>query len=251
MEWFDSPCYRCESAACCSHLPLFSFTIDDRRDWEKGASLLRFPDIRLGLRSDGEFRVYLGRTCAFLTGDRRCLNHDTPRQSKICMGYSPHTCWYKRAFHSQNSDLLILLDSVRFAALEKGITWNEAGEVDRVADWEVLIELTAAHPLDIKPFRERERAGTDTPTALLMPPGKPEKREHWDLVRFRLGFPGVFLSRAVEEGEPWAFLISSDGEVPSGDDLATGVIMDPFATGNNPLKSSLLTWEGLNRREGI
>jgi len=234
--WDDSPCFSCPDTPCCRYLPLHSFFIRCREDWRTAENLLAVPGIRLGLKDNGSFLVYLHRSCRFLAKDRRCRIHGTPEQSYICRDYNPRTCWYKRAFPGTATDLLILLDAPRLARLGPLIGWTGDGMLDRVPDWRILKREALQVPLTDGP----SLFPGEGPPGLLVPPGKPSKPEHFDLIRFRLGFPGVFL---VVGEQNWASLILPEGQSPEGP--AAGNIPDPFGTDVRMERSLLIGLESL------
>ena len=246
-----SPCSRCHGSPCCRHLPLWRFAVDGASDWERLESLADVPGIRTALKDDGMFQVYLERNCAYLSPSGMCGVHGDPRQSAICRDFPANTCWYFRAFRADAGPSLVLLDGRRIDALGAMLRWDADGRLDSAPPWPAMEEALGSLPLDgarltagpIEPDRAVPAAADgEPPVLLLVPPGRPERREQFPLIRFRLGFPGVSL---LAGPGPWAFLVSP----PGFDFLSPHRVWDPFGTGADPAASRRITLADLDAFE--
>ena len=197
-------------------------------DLETARDLLDHANIEIGIKEDGVWTVFFTRTCGFLDPQSsKCTIHGTERQPRICRDYSAHTCWYRHAFASTLSLQLIRLNAARLDWILAQVEFDETGEIARVPDWDLMLSELSAVPLGMSavPVRDQNElgaavservplTGSEQPPAnlpqstaiLAFPPGRPAHLSHFDLIRFRLGFPGVSLGVTQNE---WYFLVDA------------------------------------------
>jgi len=214
--WPDSPCSSCFGSPCCGHLPLTHLSFRSRTDFLALAMLACFRNIILGQKETGEWTIYYHQNCMFLdTHFFRCTIHGLDTQSVICKSYDAHTCWYRPAFSDTRNRTLILFDLPRLLWLEKHTRFLRDGTVIGQPSRTRMIMAFNAMPLstetrmaqkvpalrkNLLPFYRH-----DAQRFLFFPPfEKPTNAVHYELIRFRLGFPGVHLAVADNS---WAYLI--------------------------------------------
>ncbi len=148
----ESPCATCDTAPCCSHLPLPGFPIENLMQFDHARYLLGFDGMELGLSADGEWSVFYTRACRFLDpADNGCTLHGTDAQPRICQHYNPYQCWYKRALVDIVSPEHLRIDRRRFAVLSEYVRFDEHRQLIGVPTWEALHELFAELPVDVEP----------------------------------------------------------------------------------------------------
>lgn len=182
--WEDSPCADCIESWCCSNLPLHKFEISTKKEALQALAYLDYRDLYLGLQDNGIWTVYLNRPCTHLN-KQLCGLHGKEEQPWICKRYNPHTCWYKRAFPGGAGLLLILYNRSRFTDLMNRLKFDEDGELETVPPWEEL--MRAAKAIELK--HEGEKTG------LVLPAGKQESERDKDILKYKLNFPGVRLTK--------------------------------------------------------
>jgi|GEM_PF-3843872 len=196
--------------------------LESRREFIDLTLLSCYDGIYPALKKSGEWTVYLQRNCRFLDGtDGRCSIHASEDQSLICKSYDAHRCWYVDAFAAGEHRTMIPFDTESLIGLERRYRLFER-RFDVELDWNEMREAAsakgsvplAAEPRHILPRVSRRlsfrRSRSDR--FLFFPPyQRPANRRHFELLSFRLGFPG--LSLAVSDS-CWAFLVST-GPVPS------------------------------------
>ncbi|MBN2536331.1 MAG: hypothetical protein JXB88_25840 [Spirochaetales bacterium] len=207
-DWEESPCSTCFPSACCSYLPLTFMQLETRTDFLNLALLSCYHHIRLGLKKSGEWTVYFQRDCRFLdTVTSKCRIHGIENQSFICKSYDAHKCWYRPAFQSHQNEELILFDLDRLLLLEKETDFLKTGYIKNSLNWDEIIMRISRLPLETRAAKNDEKTGfPDNVLAfkrnyperfLFFPPfEKPKRDAHFDLFRFRLGFPGISLAVA-------------------------------------------------------
>jgi Fe-S-cluster containining protein len=235
----------CATAPCCTHVPLHTFQIRSLRDLDHAIYLLNFERIVLGLSPTGDWSVYYKFPCRFLdrgdAGNYLCSIHGTPLQPQICVNYSPYSCWYKRALTPTVSGEFLTIDRRRMEAVVDRLVFDDDRNIVETPDWEALISLLGAMPLDpdfdpppeVDPVFERwlEQsavgvAATPRPQrrgyqdfadpcggcaaycckTLVFPHGRPVSRRNVDYLQFLLGFPGIEIG--VNDGD-WQILVRS------------------------------------------
>ncbi|KGE72648.1 hypothetical protein DC28_06230 [Spirochaeta lutea] len=230
-DFSKSPCSSCGGAPCCRHLPLAELRVDTREDLERLAGLSAFQGILPALREDGNWWLFLRRDCRFLTSTTgMCSIHNTPEQPRICSTYSPYTCWYRRAFPSLGTlprtpepgpiganTTMIQFNPERLEWLIQAIGYSGPEQsIQKVPGWDDMIRIMEQIPLLPAPALEQPAAlptlpldstGQNLPPILVVPPGRPSNRRHLDLIRFRLGFPGMAF---IGQGDSWAFCLPLD-----------------------------------------
>ena len=215
--WEDSPCSRCRDTPCCRNLPLAPLTLESRRDYVNLLLISCYEGLLPALKSTGEWSVYLRRDCRFLNRkDGRCGIHGTEQQSKICKSYDAHNCWYADAFDETCSASMIPFNSDRLIWLEKTYDliskkfalfpdWEELNTAVRQYDRSKSEPFT--HIEDSLDFRRLSFKKSREKNYLFLPPyERPRTDRHFELLSFRLSFPGVYL--AVTD-TVWAFLVDT------------------------------------------
>ncbi len=180
--------------------------------------LLGHENVEIGIKDDGVWTVFYTRTCSRLDPvTSKCTVHGTEIQPDICRDYSSHQCWYRRVFSTTLSAGMIRLNRRRLDRILTSVTFDHQDCIDRVPDWDWImrelaeipleldaVELAAAAPQSAPP--SPRPVGVERETRLVFPPGKPRKLSHFDLMRFRLGFPGVSLG--ISNGG-WYFVVDA------------------------------------------
>jgi hypothetical protein len=210
-DWTASPCYGC-GTYCCSHLPLCDLSIETRTDLMKAADLCRFEGMVPVLKQDGQWRLFYHADCRYLhRPTAKCIIHNTPQQSHICRDYPAARCWYRKAFETPETDHLLRFNRARLERLTALCDFDERGAIVSVPEWDRLKQELASIPYDSAPAsrRKMETAADSAhpsrqPQLLLFPPGKPERAQHFDLLRFRLGFPGALMLKSFSL---WCFAL--------------------------------------------
>jgi len=226
--WLGSPCSHCHQSPCCRNLPVGNLPVRTEHDLLIGLDLLEHENIEIGLKEDGIWTVFYTRTCRFLDPESsRCTIHGSSRQPEICRDYDAHRCWYRRVFASTISTAMIRLSRERLQWILDRVDYYEKGEISRVPDWELMMRELADIPLstsaraagaftgvasEITKGPRSQQTGVPAPGRLAFPPGRPRRIAHFDLIRFRLGFPGVQLAIT---GNEWYFLLDAP-ERPAG-----------------------------------
>jgi hypothetical protein len=201
-DWLASPCSSC-GTFCCSNLPLCDLLIETRNDLLYLADICWFEGMVPVLKQDGQWRLFYNADCRFLhKPTAKCTIHNTPEQSNICKTYPPDRCWYRKAFASAETDLLLRFNGARIERMITLCRFGDDGEILEAPGWEMLQKEFSGLPffptsVPASPERmvqaEKRTRGRERGPLFLFPPGKPQKPEHFDLLRFRLGFPGVVL----------------------------------------------------------
>ncbi len=219
--WLASPCSQCAQSPCCRNLPLCNLPVETRADLEVAEHLLCHDNIVIGLKESGEWTVFYTARCRFLDErTSKCRIHGTEAQPEVCSSYDPHRCWYRRVFAATASGEMIRLNERRVRRIIELTVFDDREAVYRAPGWERLLPELAEIPLTVAPAGSRPardpagdrfegvRSGeADDPSdVLVFPPGRPTKRKHFDLIRFRLGFPGVELWM---EGVVWQFAVAA------------------------------------------
>jgi len=202
-SWFASPCFSCPDSPCCNTLPVYRPVIETRSDLDYALRLLDYRGIELGLYDSGKWMVYLTSPCRFL--DRyssKCMIHNAPEQPRLCAEYSPHQCWCRSVYARGGSRNFLRFNRERLERILTLVTYHPSGEIDGVPDWEQMIGAVAPIPIDskrtdacpgVEPVTGPGAPGRliDPCRGLLFPMVLPKSRPDLDLLRFRLGFPGV------------------------------------------------------------
>jgi hypothetical protein len=222
-DWFDSPCSSCYGSPCCSHLPLTTMKLENRTDFLNLALLSCYDKIRLGLKKSGEWVVYYHQSCRFLHPEAfQCTIHGLDTQSLVCKTYNAYTCWYKPAFITNQNKKIIFFNLSRLCALEKRADLFKRGYLAADLDWDTLVYEMSLIPLQETPAG-RIVSGklirkilpftmNSSHRFLFFPPyNKAQRKVHFDLLTFRLGFPGVFLALTDNS---WAFMVCTQLRKP-------------------------------------
>jgi Fe-S-cluster containining protein len=145
----ESPCATCQTAPCCTYLPLFRFRVDTLMQLDHARYLLNFDRIELGLSASGDWSVYYRYPCRQL--DRttfQCTVHDTEAQPDICKNFNPHSCWYKRSLRAPVTEAFLRIDRPRLEFILERVTLDEERNVVSVPDWESMSAAFREMPAD-------------------------------------------------------------------------------------------------------
>ena len=215
--WQESPCSRCAGSPCCRNLPLAPVRLNSQSDFINLLLISSYHGVYPALKQSGEWTIYLGRDCRFLDpGTGKCSIHKETHQSLICKTYDAHNCWYTDAFCSENYSTMVPFDTERMIWFEKryGLIKNR---FETEIDWEDLCSEAIRSPWVpdgsdsgiISPWSSNRLAfkKSRSDQFLFLPPYKlPETRSHFELLSFRLGFPGIAL--AITD-TCWSFLVTT------------------------------------------
>ena len=213
--WMDSPCAQCGGSPCCRNLPIAPFYMNKLSDFANLSLLSCYSGIFPALKRSGEWIIYLERNCSFLdNASGKCSIHGAAHQSMICKSYDAHNCWYIDAFSKDQFTSLIPFNTEMMIWLEKsfGLMENNFN-----LDWEELCDAAYEfrknnHKIDEDNFELRSSyqlpfRKSRSDQYLFFPPYKrPETVKHFELISFRLSFPGVYL--AVTD-TCWAYLVKT------------------------------------------
>jgi len=215
--WCDSPCSNCGGTPCCRNLPLAPLKLNSQRDFINLILLSCYNGIYPALKDSGEWTIYLGRSCRFLNDeDGKCSIHADPLQSLVCKSYDAHNCWYTDAFSSDRFTTLIPFNTQMLIWFEKRYDLiKNRFEMD--LDWDELCESAFEYRKNLSFFRQDQFEPWNaqklsfrksrTEEFLFFPPFKrPAMKGHFELLSFRLGFPGTSL--AVSDN-CWAFMVNT------------------------------------------
>jgi hypothetical protein len=192
LTWQQSPCSSCPETFCCKNLPLCKIDFNKKKDFEKALFILGFKGMWAGLRENGDWFLFLHKTCTFLESDSaKCCLYGTKLRPKICLDFPAEGCWYKKAFRIDQSDLFIKFNRQRLVRFAEMIRYDHDDKIYRVPDWDVLISELGPIPFYTERFTSPEGDPTGTSDFLIFPPLELERRMGRDLLRFRLGFSGI------------------------------------------------------------
>jgi hypothetical protein len=242
----ESPCMTCASSPCCTHVPLHTFQVRTFRDLDHAIYLLNFERIVLGLAPNGDWSVYYKHPCRFLdrtdASNALCTIHGSDMQPRICVNYSPYTCWYRQALTPGVSAGFLTIDRRRLELILEQVRFDDARNVVETPDWPALMELCASIPLSPEPLEpsadgpgpdpvfeqwlEDAAAGLVPPPrrrrgyadfldpctgcgawcckTLVFPFRRPAARRNLDYLQFMLGFPGIEVG--VSDGD-WTIAV--------------------------------------------
>jgi hypothetical protein len=244
-EALASPCTSCQTAPCCTHLPLHTFKITNMIELDHAVYLLNFERIVLGLSASGEWSVYYAYPCRFLNRQNfACTVHNTPTQPQICVHYNPYQCWYKRVLTQNVSQDFLQIDRARMEYIIAHIVFDEFRNIVEVPDWAAMVDGLANLPLQPLPSAS-EPSATDPVTeawqamllnldsnpvqpenvysyealrdpcngcqayccqTLIFPQALPRSITTLDFFKFCLGFPGVELGVA---DDVWSLVVKT------------------------------------------
>ena len=145
----ESPCATCQSAPCCTYLPLYKFRVDTLYHLDHARYLINFDRIELGLSASGEWSAFYRYPCRFL--DREtflCRLHDLPEQPSICKHYNPYTCWYRTAMRSPVSDGHLRIDRPRLDFIFAHTVFDDDRNIVEVPSWQSMSEAFATLPCE-------------------------------------------------------------------------------------------------------
>lgn len=227
-EAIQSPCMRCSTSPCCTHLPLHTFQITNLVEFDHARYLLNFHRIELALSASGDWSAYYTFPCRFLDrSEFTCTLHNQAAQPRICANYNPYQCWYKRVLTQSMTDDFVRIDRQRMDLLTSLLGFDEAGTLTQIPDWEQIQNLIRELPMEKGPVLpepalqdpilqqwEQQLTQASPPpqtspqsaqelvspcstcqayccTTLVFPQSTPTAFHSFDYFRFCLGFPGV------------------------------------------------------------
>ena len=217
--WGDSPCSACSACSgtpCCRNLPLDARFLENQGDFINLLLLSCYDGLYPAMKDSGEWAVYLGRSCSHLGAEGKCLIHKSTGQSLICKSYDAHKCWYTDAFSTERFSTLIPFDTDMMIWLERRYDLIRNRFSFRL-DWQDLCDASFEYrrntleinPLFVEPWTSTRLSFKKSKSEhfLFLPPYKrPENINHYELLTFRLGFPGVYLGVS---DTCWAFTIKT------------------------------------------
>lgn len=216
--WIESPCSGCRDSHCCGNLPLTPLKLENQNDFINLLLISSYNGFFTGLKKSGEWTVFLERKCAFLDRtEGKCSIHGEPAQSLICKSYDSHNCWYLGAFDREKYTSMIRFSTDMLIWYEKRhdllknrfeipVDWIELCDASR----EYRKDIVDLNPDTREPWLSHKLSFEESRSSrfLFLPPyNRPEQSSHFELLSFRLGFPGVYL--AVSDNM-WAFMIRTD-----------------------------------------
>jgi hypothetical protein len=221
-EWHESPCSNCSGAPCCGNLPLVPLRLERQSDFINLILASCYNGIYPAMKKSGEWTIYLGRNCRYLDNAKgKCSIHKAPDQSMICKSYDAHNCWYIDAFCTGRFTTMIPFNTDMLIWFEKRYSLISSG-FDTEIDWREL--CGEAHEfrrntLDLSDPGPKPWTGYSLPfrksradSFLFLPPyQRPEHINHFELISFRLGFPGVYL--AITD-TCWAYMVRTGLSTP-------------------------------------
>lgn len=216
--WDESPCSHCSDVHCCKNLPLAPLRLTSQSDFINLILTSSYNGIFPVYKKTGEWTFYLKRDCSYLgKPNGQCTIHKESHQSLICKSYDAHTCWYVEAFSTEryttmipfNTDMIIWFEK-RYKLIDEGfdaeIDWDELCDAAYNYRWNTIPINTAAFEPWSSFTLSFKRSRSDQ--FLFLPPyNRPETRNHFELLSFRLSFPGIYL--AISD-TCWAFMVKTD-----------------------------------------
>lgn len=215
--WKESPCLKCTETYCCRNLPLAQLRLNNQSDFIKLIQASCYEDVFPVLKKTGEWAFYLERDCSFYQKEEgSCSIHKASHQSQICKSYDAHNCWYIDAFGPSDFNTMIRFDTKTIIRFEKSLNLIK-NRFDVEFNWEELCGVahdnprdTASHTVTSEPWESLILSfkNSRSDQFLFMPPyERPKKQAHFELLSFRLSFPGIYL--AVSD-TCWAFMVRTD-----------------------------------------
>jgi len=194
--------------------------MEKQRDFIDLLLLSCFDGVFPAMKESGEWIIYLGRKCGHLDeAGEKCTIHMDSDQSLICRSYDSHSCWYRGAFTPKRRRMLLPFCTEGLIRLEKRYKLIE-NRFKKAVNWDELCDSAGEYGQNT-PESEGDVCDFAVPLSLpfnncrgeqflFFPPYKrPEYRSHFELISFRLGFPGVYL---VMTDSVWAFLVKTTVE---------------------------------------
>jgi hypothetical protein len=134
----------------------------------------------------------------------------------ICKSYDAHNCWYVNAFNTEKYTTMIRFNTDMIMWLEKRYKLIEK-KFDVEIDWDELCEAAFQYrqnTIDIKPALFEPWTASKlsfkksrSDQFLFFPPyNRPVNRNHFELISFRLSFPGIYL--AITDS-CWSFMVQT------------------------------------------
>lgn len=215
--WDESPCSQCSTIHCCENLPLAPLWLNKQNDFIDLILTSSYNGIIPVLKKTGEWTFYLKRDCSFLgKPEGQCTIHKATHQSLICKSYDAHTCWYVEAFSSEKYSTMIHFNTEMIIWYEKRYQLIEK-RFDAEVNWEELCKAAYEYRQDLaeisppiytpyQSFKLSFKKSRSDQFLFLPPYNRPETKNHFELLSFRLGFPGIYL--AITDS-CWAFMVST------------------------------------------
>lgn len=231
-EALESPCATCQSAPCCTYLPLYKFRVDTLFHLDHARYLTNFDRIELGLDASGQWSAFYRYPCRFLDRDSfLCRVHGKPEQPGICRHYNPYSCWYRKSLRTPVSEGFLRIDRPRIEFILEHTVFDDQRNIIEVPSWQSMSEAFAAlsfepqqaddHEVGEDPIFNRWQQQILAPetltrkpeetysygelgdpcrgceayccTTLLFPHDVPATAANLDYLAFCLGFPGIEL----------------------------------------------------------
>jgi hypothetical protein len=231
QEAKESPCGTCQTAPCCTYLPLHTFRVDTMFELDHARYLLNFDRIEPGLTANGDWGVYYRYPCRHLERDKfPCRVHDSSLPPHIFCNYNPDTCWHRKVLPSPTSDTYLRVDRPRLELIIDNCVFDDEHNIIEVPEWGASQEAFAEMPGERQVDAEQEQGedstfetwlrmtgrGTVNPASksirklndlhnpckscvayccrtLVFPHGTPGSYSNLDYLSFCLGFPCVEL----------------------------------------------------------
>ncbi|AHC13922.1 hypothetical protein [Salinispira pacifica] len=190
-------------------MPVSSLDAESPEDFSRLGSLAEEPNYLVTMRAKGGLTLYYRSDCRFLDSlSGQCRIHNSEQQPQECKDYLASKCWYTHSFASRINSLQIQLSPSRIAALRDASIFDDTNRLYRTPPWERSMEI----------MRELKGPGQPCPPTLTEMPSRfsglenhllmelPETitPKHRDLMKFRLGFPGIWV---VGDGSRWAYAL--------------------------------------------
>jgi len=239
-----SPCATCQTAPCCTYLPLHAFRVDTMFELDHAGYLLNFDRIELGLTANGDWGVYYRYPCRHLDRDNfLCHLHGSIRQPHICRNYNPYSCWYRKVLRAPTSEAYLRLDRPRIKFIIANCVFDDDRNIVDVPSWDAMKTAFVEIPCEQQHIDEENsdndavfdgwlrEVTNDVPTkpsrilrkfdelqspcdecnayccrTLVFPHGTPTSASNLDYLRFCLGFPGIEL--AISDIE-WSLVVKT------------------------------------------
>jgi Fe-S-cluster containining protein len=232
-EALQSPCATCQSAPCCTYLPLYKFRVDTLYHLDHARYLTNFDRIELGVDASGQWSAFYRYPCRFLDRETfRCQIHGKPEQPSICKHYNPYACWYRKNLRTPVSEGFLRIDRPRMEFILAHTVFDDQRNIVEVPSWGSMSEAFAALPCEPQraddgevgadPIFDRWQQQIVAPEALARPPERtyaygelrdpcsgceahccttllfpheaPANAANLDYLAFCLGFPGIELA---------------------------------------------------------
>ena len=193
------------------------FRMDRQGDFADLLLASCYEGIFPALKDSGDWTVYLDRACRYLIQpEGKCRIHSDSSQSMICKSYNAHNCWYVRAFDPERYTTMIPFSTDGLILYEKENRLIEDG-FDTPVDWNGLCirmqesrkgkcSPAVRQPVPRQSFTLSFKKSRESRFLFFPPYNRPESLGHFELLSFRLGFPGIYLAFSDTS---WAYLVET------------------------------------------